>query len=254
MNFLRSALLIPSLISMAFAGEEEGYFSPAVLKIVQHLPTPLREEALSFQSSWQPLSRDLPGNYFAQYIDTIVNEDGIGKSLRGAKKMPLYDSVPFENAQVQGTDWEDFWFEAGEKLQAQALKEKNNPFSLYFLGVFTFYGYAPLIRDADTEQNRRAEARRLLNEASEKHYVRATRFLLKEEFWDILEGWNEHPITKSILETRELEILEPHSLIFQHIKINETNGSTSYKDINTLKKLLDLLPGEPGQYNQILSL
>jgi hypothetical protein len=33
-----------------------------------------------------------------------------------SEKMLLYDSVLFEKAQVQRTDWEDFWLEAGEKL------------------------------------------------------------------------------------------------------------------------------------------
>ncbi|MBW8308854.1 MAG: hypothetical protein K0M45_04355 [Candidatus Paracaedibacteraceae bacterium] len=46
----------------------------------------------------------------------------------------------------------------------------------------------------------------------------------------------------------------PHQTIFNHIKFNETNGSTAWKDINTLKKLLDLLPGKPEQHKQILSL
>ena len=83
--------------------------------------------------------------------------------------------------------------------------------------------------------------------------MRATRFMLQEKLWD-KQGWNEHPITQDILERRELKILMPHQIIFEHIKTNEITGSTSYHDINTLKKMLDLLPGEPEQHRHILSL
>jgi hypothetical protein len=77
--------------------------------------------------------------------------------------------------------------------------------------------------------------------------------MIQEKLWDE-QGWNEHPITHPILNTRELEILMPHRIIFQHIRDNEINGSTAWKDINTLKKFLDLLPGEPEQYKQLFSL
>ncbi|AIK96113.1 hypothetical protein [Candidatus Odyssella acanthamoebae] len=251
MNFLRSALLIPSLISMAFAGEEEGYFSPAALKIVQHLPTPLRKEALSFQSCWEPLSKELSKNYFGQYINTIINEDGIGKSLRGDEKMPSYKPISFKRKRIQEDDWQDFWSHAEERFQA--LEEQRNSFGLYFLGAFTFYGYASFHEEEGTQQDPKEQAKNLLNQASEKHYVRATRFMIQEKLWDE-QGWNDHPITQPILKTRELEILMPHRIIFQHIRDNETNGSIAWKDINTLKKLLDLLPGEPEQYRQLFSL
>ncbi|MBW8308852.1 MAG: hypothetical protein K0M45_04345 [Candidatus Paracaedibacteraceae bacterium] len=262
MNFLRSALLISSLISLAFAGQsergsdvyviEEGRFSSEALNEVQHLPTPLRKEALLFHSSWEPLSRELSENYFGQYIDRIVKEDGIGKSLRGDKKMPSYKPISFKRKRIQEDDWQEFWSQAKERFQV--LEAQRNSFGLYFLGVFTFYGYASSSESEGTQQALRKSAKDLLNQASEKHYVRATKFMFNEEVWNVHQGWDEHPITQAILRTRELEILMPHKIIFQHIRDNETNGSTAWKDINTLKKLLDLLPGEPEQYRHILSL
>ncbi len=78
--------------------------------------------------------------------------------------------------------------------------------------------------------------------------------MIKEELWSTQQGWDENPITKDILVRREWEVLVPHKMIFNYILANEINGSTAWKDINTLKKLLDLLPGSPKQYKQLFSL
>ncbi|WP_032112173.1 hypothetical protein [Candidatus Paracaedibacter symbiosus] len=252
MNFFRYAILIPGLISMTFAAEEEGDFSPAALRIVQHLPTPLRKESLSFQMSWEPISNELPGNYFGEYINTIIREDGIGKSLKGDEKMPSYGSIPFRKKKVRDSDWQDFWEQASKIFET--LEDESNPFGFYFQGVFTFYGYTLSQEDEDTQKNIKGKARQLLNKASENHYVRATQFMLKHNLWSDKYAWDDNQITQDALEIREAKILAPHKIISQHIKTHKANGTTSWKEINTLKKLLDLLPGEPKQHEQIFSL
>jgi hypothetical protein len=133
----------------------------------------------------------------------------------------------------------------------QALEEQRNSFGLYFWGVFTFYDHAPSSESEETSQDPKEKTKEFLNEASEKHYVRATQFMFDKNLWDKEEEGKKHLITKSIFETRQLEILMPHQIIFQHISTHESSGSTSMKDITTFKKLLDLLPGEIERHKQI---
>jgi len=74
--------------------------------------------------------------------------------------------------------------------------------------------------------------------------------MLKQKLWDTENGWNEHPITEEILETRESKILIPHQIVLQHIQNKDLIDSTSPKDIKTLRELLSLLPGNPEQHKQ----
>ncbi|AIK96347.1 hypothetical protein [Candidatus Odyssella acanthamoebae] len=205
----------------------------------EHLPFTLREPARKFYEVWHPLSAHLVGNPYANFINQVVEKDGIGvNSIDSEEAIIDYNfSLPSSSSKA-AADWKMFLNE-GKLLDAPQMLD--NPFADYFKGILAYSGI--LWEESNlSAQQRYEKAAQLLNYASKNYYWRATSFMLDKNLGHVLR-----------LDREELEMRKKMELGLPEVVIDYVNHLSyprlkKIENIDTLELLIDLLPGPTEDY------
>jgi hypothetical protein len=207
----------------------------------EHLPFTLREPARKFYEVWQPLSAQLVGNPYANFINQVVEKDGIGvnQPLLTEEEDINYDFNLSSSSHRPSEEEKVFIGTAGTIFDAA--KMFDNPFSNYFKGIFAYFGN--LSEESTFSAHHKYEkAAQLLNYASKNYYWRATSFMLDKNLGHVLR-----------LDREELEIRKKMELGLPEVIIDYVNHLSyprlkKIENVDTLEFLIDLLPGPTEDY------
>lgn len=221
--------------------EEEAHSSLLTNWTGDHLPLGLREPAREFYEFWQPISEQFERNPFANFINQVVEKDGIGINSTTVYDEDInYNFSSSESLKEKEKEWKTFIdIAAGDLFIASNMLD--NPFADYFWGVFAYFGFLEKKSKLSTKQ-RYKRAAKLLDYASKKHYLRATNFMLEKDLRHAIRLGKEELISRKNMH------LAPLQVIIDHVKSNSYQGPGRSEKVDALSHLIDLLPGYTRRY------
>ncbi|MBW8309753.1 MAG: hypothetical protein K0M45_09020 [Candidatus Paracaedibacteraceae bacterium] len=202
----------------------------------EHLPFCLREPAREFYKAWQPLSAQLGRNPYANFINQVVERDGIGM---GNPPLTEEENIEYNFSSSSSSSgfsqaWEVFIDIAGKVFSAPSMLD--NPFADYFKGVFAYFGFSEEQLNSSLK-SRYKEAAELLNHASKHHYLRATNFMQEKKLDHVLR------LDEEELGARKKLIINPPEVIIDYVTHMNYPRLAKLESIDTLEFLIDSLIG-----------